>query len=122
MIKQLEDRLNAIKKIAFAHYEAGVELSSHSKGREREVFVSEFLSKVFPNGYRFSSGDIVDLKGSTAGQVDLVLEFPYEPSFPMPWGEERLILSHSVIAALEIKSSIDQWQEVLIKSDSISWI
>ena len=38
-------------------------MSSASKGSERELFIREFLAKVFPPHIRFGSGDITDAKG-----------------------------------------------------------
>jgi len=113
---QLKQRLEAIQKIAQAHYEAGIAMSNSTIGSEREVFVRELLSKILPNAYRFSSGDIIDSTGQTAGQVDLVLEFPYEPTFPSPVGDQRLILAESAICAFEIKSTYyQQWDQLIEK-------
>ena len=63
MHTQLKHRLDAILKIAQTHHEAGAGMSNSTIGSEREVFVGELLSKIFPNAYRFSSGDIIDARG-----------------------------------------------------------
>lgn len=118
--KNLESRLNSILKIANAHYEAGYGMSNSSIGSEREFFVTELLGKIFPNSYRFSSGDIVDIDGNSSGQVDLILEFPHEPSFPSPVGDKRLVLAETAICSFEIKSSISQWGEAIKKTKSIN--
>lgn len=116
MHTQLKQRLEAIQKIAQAHYEAGIAMSNSTVGSEREVFVKEVLSKIFPNAYRFSSGDIIDSAGQSAGQVDLVLEFPFEPTFPSPVGDQRLCLAESAICAFEIKSTYpQQWGQLVEK-------
>ena len=116
MHTQLKQRLESIQKIAQAHYEAGIAMSNSTIGSEREVFVKEILSKIFPNAYRFSSGDIIDSTGQSAGQVDLVLEFPFEPTFPSPVGDQRLCLAESAICAFEIKSTYpQQWDQLVEK-------
>ena len=116
MHTQLKQRLEAIGKSAQAHYEAGISMSNNTIGSEREVFVKEFLSKIFPNGYRFSSGDIIDFTGQSTGQVDLVLEFPFEPTFPSLLGDQRLCLAESAICAFEIKSTYpQQWNQLVEK-------
>ena len=47
-MNELQKRLEGIQKILMGMYEAGIPLSSHSKGFERETFISGFLSKVLP--------------------------------------------------------------------------
>jgi hypothetical protein len=121
MNPKLKQRLEALLKIAQAHYEAGRSMSNNTIGTEREIFVKELLSKIFPNSYRFSSGDIIDSDDHSAGQVDLVLEFPYEPTFPSPVGGERLILAESAICAFEIKSTYpQQWDQLVEKIKKIN--
>lgn len=117
---ELKERIKAIQKIFIAHYEAGKGMANASIGLEREVFVRELLKKIYPNGYRFSSGDIVDRTGNRTGQVDLALEFPHEPTFPSPVGDERLMIAESVIVAFEIKSSWNQLGEVKTKCEKVN--
>lgn len=90
-------------------------MSSATKGRERELFVNEFLSKVFPPHFRFGSGDITDGSDARSGQVDLVVELPFFfPSFPIPGGAPRLYLAEGVAAAIEVKSDLSaQWDDVM---------
>jgi hypothetical protein len=48
-----------------------------------------------------------------SGQLDIVVEFPFFPSFPTPGGEERLYLAESVAFVIEIKSDLaTQWGQV----------
>ena len=73
----------------------------------------EFLAKVFPPPYRFGSGAIVDSTGAQSGQLDIVVEFPFLPSFPTPGAPDRLYLIESVGAAIEVKSNLQtQWHQV----------
>ena len=82
-------------------------------GNEREVLIREFLSKVFPGPFRFGTGAITDSDDNLSGQADVVIELPFEPSFPMPAGHDRLYLAESVGAVIEVKSNLyQQWDEL----------
>jgi len=106
-------RLEAIRRILMAHHEAGVSFPNASKGSERETLVREFFSKVQPNPTRFGSGAIIDSSGIQSGQIDIVAEFPFFPSFPTPAANERLYLAESVSFVVEVKSNIgSQWSQV----------
>jgi hypothetical protein len=84
-----------------------------TKGTERETVVREFLAKVFPSPFRFGSGAVIDAAGSMSGQLDIVVEFPFFPSFPTLGGAERLYLAESVASAIEVKSDLAaQWSQV----------
>lgn len=106
-------RLEGIRKILVAHRDAGAALPSATKGSEREILIREFLASVFPSPFRFGSGSIVDASGAQSGQLDVVVEFPFLPSFPTPGAPERLYLADSVAAVLEVKSDLTpQWGEL----------
>jgi hypothetical protein len=115
----LKERIAAIQKIAIAHYEAGAGMANAAIGAEREVFVQELMQKIFPNAYRFSSGEIIDRNSQRSGQVDLALEFPNEPTFPSPVANERLMFAESVIVVFEIKSSWRQIDQVISKTKMV---
>ena len=109
----LETRINAIFSALDAAYSGGIDVSSASKGNEREQFVNTVLGSAFPPHYRFSSGDVIDSYGSQSGQVDVVLEQPRSYSFPLLAGGPRLFLAESVAAVIEVKSNLsNQWDEV----------
>jgi hypothetical protein len=112
-MSSLKLRLDGIRQILLAHHVAGSGFPSSSKGAEREVLVREFLAKVFPPPYRFGSGAIVDSTGAQSGQLDVVVEFPFLPSFPTTGAPDRLYLVESVGAAIEVKSNLQtQWHQV----------
>jgi hypothetical protein len=68
---------------------------------------------VFPSNYRFTGGAITDVAGRISGQIDIAVEYPFIPSFPMPASHDRLVLAESVLAAIEVKSDlVAQWNEV----------
>jgi hypothetical protein len=84
MNQYLTERLEGIRQILIALGKAGQPLPSASKGEERETFIHEFLSKVFPPQYRFGTGMVTDSAGTRSGQVDIAIELPFFPSFPVP--------------------------------------
>ncbi len=111
--QHLIKRLDAIQQTLSAQYSGGRGLPNTTAGSEREAFLREFLQKVFPAHRRFSTGAITDAQGGISGQVDIVVEYPFVPSFPLPSTDERLLLAESVAMAIEVKSDlISQWGQV----------
>ena len=109
----LDKRLSGVLKTLVSAHEASKPLSSSSKGNEREWFVSNLLSLVFPNQYRFSSGEVTDRYGKITGQVDIVIEYPHRYSLAAYQDGPRLFMAESVAVAIEVKSDlVDQWSQV----------
>ena len=95
-----------------AQHRGGVGMPNAVIGNERETFLREFLQEVFPSHFRFTGGAICDHTGRISGQVDIAVEYPFPPSFPMPGSSERLVLAESVLAAIEVKSDlVGQWDQ-----------
>lgn len=118
--QHLSSRLSAVFAALDAGYSAGLEMSSASKGAERELFVSTFLDEVFPPHYRFGTGDVTDSYNLKSGQVDIVLEHAHGFSFPVINNGPRMFLAESVAAVIEVKSDIsNQWNEVLSTTSKI---
>jgi hypothetical protein len=116
----IQQRIQGIYKLLSNAFEAGALLSSASKGYEREAFISLFLSEVLPPIYRFGTGDITDAAHNNdinqrSGQIDIVIEMPWAPSFPIHAGVgARLYPAEAVGIAIEVKSNIEtQWAEVV---------
>lgn len=106
-------RLKAIQQALLANAAGNSGLPTAMLGSEREVFIREFLQLVFPAHRRFSTGAITDASGNLTGQVDIAVEYGHFPSFPMPGGNERLLLAESVALVIEVKSDIaSQWDQV----------
>jgi len=114
---QLIHRIEHIQKILMDEFHAGKSHGNSTKGSERELILREFFAKVFPTSLRFGSGSVIDQKGNHSGQMDIVAEFPFFPSFPTPSSPERLYLSESVSFAIEAKSNISaQWDQIQSKA------
>lgn len=116
----LIQRLAAIQSALMAHHAGGSEMSSATAGGERETFVRKFLTEVFPADLRFATGDIIDASGSRSGQVDIAIKYGFLPSFPMPSGEQRLLLADAVAMVIEVKSDLSkQWTEIEKKTRQV---
>lgn len=119
--EQLNTRLMGLLSQLWSSYQASAPMSAASKGFERELFVSGLLGQVFPNHYRFASGDVVDRQGQSSGQVDIVLEYPSGFSFPVYPDGPRLFLAESVACIIEVKSDLtSQWDQVLKKESKVA--
>lgn len=113
MNEHVANRIKAIQMVLMAHCDGSIDLPAAMKGSERETFIHEFLEKVLPEIYRFGKGAITDSNSAISGAVDIVIELPFTPSFPMPATSDRLYLAESVGAVIEVKSDLaKQWKEV----------
>ena len=116
----IEARLTGLRHILMGVHVASKSLSSATKGGEREGFVRLFLEEFFPRGFRFGHGDITDSSDAKSGQCDIVVEFPFIPSIPLPGGGARLYLSEGVAAVIEVKSNIsNQWAEACTTASAV---
>lgn len=109
--QHLIKRLAGIQTMLMAMHKSGVSMSSNSKGAEREAFINSFLKKSLPPTFRIGSGDATDVSGNRSGQLDVVVEFPLDPSLPTIGTETRLYTAESIAAVIEIKSDISKQLE-----------
>jgi hypothetical protein len=113
MNPHLTSRLVDIHASWIAHYKGGSGLPAGAVGGERETLLDKYLREVLPAAYRFGRGAITDREGRPSGALDLVMELPFAPNFPMPAADQRLYLAESVAAVIEVKSHLaSQWSEV----------
>jgi hypothetical protein len=114
-------RLTGIQEQLIAGFKASASMSSASKGFERQEFIDKFLAQVFPNPFRFSTGDATDKDGRKSGQLDVVIEFPFGPSLPIVGGAtSRLFLAETVAAVIEVKSNVAaQWNDAVSTAKQI---
>jgi uncharacterized coiled-coil protein SlyX len=103
-------------------HQAGGQLSSSSKGYEREAFINGFLSEVLTPQFRFGSGDATDQNGMKSGQLDIVVEYPFVPSLPIVAGRSpRLYLAEGIISVVEVKSNVaEQWPQVTKTAEQLA--
>jgi hypothetical protein len=109
----LKQRLDGLLDHFRAGFLAGLEGASANRGTEREAFLSAFLSQVLPPIYRVGTGEITDDNGKRSGQLDIIIEMPWAPSFGFPGSPVRLYPAEAVGVVIEVKSNVaDQWTEV----------
>jgi hypothetical protein len=107
-------RLQGIQSILNGVHQASAPLTSNTSGTEREAIIDSFLSAVFPNQFRFGTGDATDAGSNRSGQLDVVIENSFSPSLPIPGGNTRLYLAESIAAVVEVKSNVAvQWQQAV---------
>jgi hypothetical protein len=87
-------------------------LSSSTKGTNREEQVRELLGPILPPIVRIESGDIIDGKGNSSGQVDAICIHQMFPSMRLGKGP-GFVFAESAVTAIEVKSDLtSQWNEV----------
>jgi uncharacterized protein DUF6602 len=114
-------RLTSILDILRSAYTGGSEMTSSSKGSEREAFINLVLGNVIGSPFRVGTGEITDRDGNCSGQVDIVVEYSASMSFPLLRGDSsRLYLAEGVCAVIEVKSDLaGQWPQVLKKAQQV---
>jgi hypothetical protein len=102
-----------IDRMLGSGYDGSLETPLTAGRGPRGQFVSLFLGQVMPPPYRFGTGVAIDLEGHTSGQLDIVVEYPFLPSFPLPDVPSRMYLAESVAAAIEVKfDASSEWEDV----------
>lgn len=120
--KYVLQRLAGIRNILNGVHQASSPMSNNTSGAEREAVIDNFLSAVFPNQFRFGTGDATDIKGNRSGQLDVVIESSKSPSLPnIPASKSRLYLAESISAVVEVKSTISsQWIQAIHTANQLS--
>lgn len=110
----VKERLEALIKICKSVDSGGKNITTASKGTEREFFINQILSNVIAPPFRIGTGDITDSTGKRSGQCDLIIEYTHSISFPLISPRApRLYFAEGVCAVIEIKSDLGrQWNEV----------
>ena len=71
-------------------------------------WIGEFLARYLPDRYAIGSGIVIDSKGKTSDQIDIVIyDNQYTPTL-LSQGTHRFIPAESVYAILEVKPHIDK--------------
>jgi hypothetical protein len=115
-------RLAGIRNILNGVHQASAPMTNNTSGAEREAVIDNFLSAVFPNQFRFGTGDATDINGNRSGQLDVVIESSKSPSLPsIPASNSRLYLAESISAVIEVKSTIStQWNQAVHTANQLS--
>lgn len=77
---------------------------SLTKGQERELFIDELLSDLFPQKYVFTNGEVIDCGGKASKEADIVI---YDERFPQfNYQQASQLLAEGVLLHIEVKSDI----------------
>lgn len=101
----LYEYFNKRAAVMIAEYELSKEQSSSiNLGRNREIFVKEFLERILPLKLSIGSGEIWDSGNNKTGQLDCIVLRDDCPSLDIR--TENIYLVEGVLAAIEIKSNL----------------
>jgi hypothetical protein len=102
----LSEHFGKIKR-KLLEYSSHFDIADHGdiKGYGREALVQEFLSTHLPDQVEYLTGEILDPDDGRSGQVDVILQSKRHPKIPL-LGNLHLVFVDSVIAAIEVKSSL----------------
>lgn len=119
--KHLLKRLTSIQETLVTQHQNFGSLDEARQGWQSKLFVADFLNKVFPGPCRFSTGSIMDCDGNVAPGVDIAVELPMSPSFPMSDpSQDRLLMAESVAMVIEVRSDLsNQLAEVGTKASQV---
>ena len=101
----LYDYFNSTAEVLLSQYNrSSLQNASTNLGRNRELFCSEFLSKVLPTKLSVKSGEIWDSSNNKTGQLDLIITRDDAPSLHI--GSDDIYLAEGVFCVIEIKSNL----------------
>ncbi|MDQ9128755.1 hypothetical protein RDT67_20255 [Serratia fonticola] len=121
----LNSRLDSVLKMMNANYSGVAHSPSAIKGSARANFINNYLEQVVPQGCRIStSGEIIDNKGGSTGELDIIIENGYFPNIPVVGDKSsRLFFAEGVAAVIEVKSSLqNQWNEAMHTGQRLSQV
>lgn len=105
----IDDWMKTISKMIKVSYDVGASVSDHSTilGDARESFIRDVLERFLPSSITIGSGQIIDQHGDRSKQVDIII---YRREFPIlkTYGPSDVYLIEGVIAAIEVKSSLNE--------------
>jgi len=100
---------NKTTGIIQAYYERTKGISNSSlKGKEREIFIENFLEKCFPKKFVIGTGEIIDSSNKKSKQCDVIVYDEHMPIFDYgPTNSStKMFLSGGVLLHIEIKSKL----------------
>lgn len=107
-----EDYLDTISKRLEAEYEASDNINhAQTMGVEREIFLTNVLSELYPEKYVFTSGEIIDSDGNNSKQCDIIV---YDERYPqIKHGRTAQLLAEGVLAHIEVKSELTKGGDLI---------
>ncbi|MDD4126206.1 MAG: hypothetical protein PHV39_00775 [Methanomicrobium sp.] len=101
----LFDYFESTAEVLLSQYNrSSLQNASTNLGRNRELFCSEFLSKVLPTKLSVKSGEIWDSSNNKTGQLDLIIRRDDAPTLHI--GSDDIYLAEGVFCVIEIKSNL----------------
>ena len=81
---------------------------SNNYSSNRETFCRLFLSGHIPPGFRVTTGEIIDSRGSLTGQLDVVIVNPFSPRMTHSVNNALIgpILADTVLGVIEVKTTL----------------
>jgi hypothetical protein len=103
----LSEHFGAVKR-KLQEFARHFDIANHSdiKGYGREVLVREFLATHLPSLCEYLTGEILDSEDARSGQTDIIVQSKQYPRIPL-LGRVHLAFADAVIAAIEVKSSLN---------------
>lgn len=98
---------NAIYKIIGSFLETEAFQHSLTKGEEREVPIINFLNNNLPETYNIVKGEIVDLKGTSGPQLDVMI-YDKIRNIPFYIGDNYILPAEALLSSIEVKSKLTQ--------------
>ncbi|OYD47700.1 hypothetical protein CHU00_02185 [Sphingobacterium cellulitidis] len=123
--KFIIQRLEGLLATLNSNYISTIHSTSAGKGAGRANFIQLFLKECIPSNLRITtSGEITDDQGNLTGELDIVIENGFFPSWPLIGTDTtRLFIPESVAAVVEVKSNLkNQWDQVLKTGKKVSII
>ncbi len=72
----------------------------------REIFIEDFLTCLFPKKFVIGTGEVIDSKGRISEQADVIVYDEFMPVFD--YGATKHFLSSGVFAHVEVKSILNK--------------
>lgn len=122
-LSPIEQSYKSIQKSLMNSFDSDLASPAPIKGSNREVFLANFLKRLFPKQIRFGSGLIVDRHQKISGQCDIVAEWQWGPSLQIDDDSTRYYFADLVAAVISVKSDLKkQWPEVETEMKKLSGV
>jgi hypothetical protein len=102
----LIDRLLAVQDQTLAAYAQVQPFAADNPQALSQLVVTHFLKPLFSGHRRFTAGRVTDAQGVLTEHFDVIVEHGFMPSFPLPDGQNRLVLAEAVALVIEVVDHI----------------